>query len=344
VTRRHEDFISGQGIVFDSIPPELLDAGQGFIAMDRPRHTQLRRLLVSAFTPRQMARVADRIEANAHRAVDDIAELGHIDAVAELAALNPMHNICDMMDVPEQHRREVAHEAQFAGGWRDQDLLQGAEPAARLFQSAVRLREVATELIGRRRPPPAPADDLLTALVHADVDGARLTDDEIVSFFGLLMVAGNDTTRQSISHGILALTDHPEQKAWLLADLPRRTPTAVEEIVRWTSPIMTFRRTAARDCELAGQQIAAGDKAIMFYASANWDTTDFHHPEVLDFSRSPNPPVSFGGGGVHHCLGNQLARRQLAAVFTQLLTRLPDIAVVGQPARSTGNFCTASTP
>jgi len=158
------------------------------------------------------------------------------------------------------------------------------------------------------------------------------------------MVAGNDTTRQSISHGILALTDHPEQKAWLLADLPRRTPTAVEEIVRWTSPIMTFRRTAARDCELAGPQIAAGDKAIMFYASANWDTTDFHHPEVLDFSRSPNPPVSFGGGGVHHCLGNQLARRQLAAVFTQLLTRLPDIAVVGQPLRSTGNFCTASTP
>jgi len=335
VTRRHEDFISGQGIVFDSIPQELLDAGQGFIAMDRPRHTQLRRLLVSAFTPRQMARVVDRIEANARRVVDDIAELGHIDAVAELAALIPMHNICDMMDVPEQHRREVAHEAQFAGGWRDQDLLQGAEPAARLFQSPVRLREVATELIGRRRPP---ADDLLTALVHADVDGARLTDDEIVSFVGLLMVAGNDTTRQSISHGILALTDHPEQKAWLLADPPGRMATAVEEIVRWASPIMTFRRTAARDCELAGQQIAAGDKVIMFYASANGDTTMFHHPGVLDLSRSPNPHVSFGGGGIHHCLGNQLARRQLAAVFTQLLTRLPDIAVVGEPVRSTGNF------
>jgi len=239
--------------------------------MDRPRHTQIRRLLVSAFTPRQMARVADRIEANARRAGDDIAELGHIDAVAELAARIPMHNICDMMGVPEQHRREVAHEAQFAGGWRDQDLLQGAEPSARLFQSAVRLRQVATELIEARRR--HAADDLLTALAHADVDGASLTDDEIASFFGPLMVAGNDTTRQSITHGILALTDHPEQKAWLLADLPRRTPTAVEEIVRWASPIMTFRRTAARDCELAGQQIAAGDKAIMFYASANWDTT-----------------------------------------------------------------------
>jgi len=342
VTRRHEDFISGQGIMFDLIPQELLDAGQGFIAMDRPRHTQVRRLLVSAFTPRQMARVAARIEANARRVVDDIAELGDVDVVAELAALVPMHNICDMMGVPEQYRREVAHEAQFAGGWRDQDLLQGAEPAARLFQSAVRLREVATELIEARRR--QPADDLLTALVQADVDGARLTDDEIVSFFGLLMVAGNDTTRQSISHGILALTDHPEQKAWLLADPPGRMATAVEEIVRWASPIMTFRRTAARDCELAGQQIAAGDKVIMFYASANGDTTVFHHPGVLDLSRSPNPHVSFGGGGVHHCLGNQLARRQLAAVFTQLLTRLPDIAVVGEPVRSTENFFTASTP
>ncbi len=335
-TRRHEDFVSGEGIVFESMPQELLDAGQGFIAMDPPRHTKVRRLLSAAFTPKQMARTADRIEANARRIVDDIAGKGEIDVVAEISALVPMHNICDMVGIPEQHRRTVAHESQYAGGWRDEDLMQGADPLARLMESTLTMRSVAEELIAARRD--QPQDDLLTALVQSEVDGQRLTDAEITSFFGLLMVAGNDTTRQSTSHGLKALTDFPEQRAWLLEDLDARLPGAVEEIVRWATPIMTFRRTAARDCELAGQRITAGDKVIMFYASANWDSTVFEHPQRFDLSRSPNPHVSFGGGGIHHCLGNQLARRQLAAIFREVLTRLPDFAVVGEPRYSTGNF------
>lgn len=336
VTKRHDDFVSGEGIVFESMPQELLDAAQGFIAMDPPRHTQVRRLLSAAFTPRQMARTADRIEANARRIVDDIAGRGEVDFVREVAALVPMHNICDMVGIPEEHRRTVAHEAQFAGGWRDDDLMQGAEPTSRLLESSSRLRAVATELIAERRR--QPQDDLLTALVQAEVDGEQLRDDEIVSFFGLLMVAGNDTTRQSTSHGMKALTDVPEQRAWLVEDLDARMAGAVEEIVRWASPIMTFRRTAARDCELGRQQVTAGDKVILFYAAANWDETVFDAPERLDLGRSPNPHVSFGGGGIHHCLGNQLARRQLAAIFRELLTRLPDIRVVGEPVRSTSNF------
>ena len=336
VTRRHEDFVSGQGIVFESMPQELLDAGQGFIAMDPPRHTKVRRLLSSAFTPRQMARIGDRIEANARRIVDDIAGKGEVDVVAEISALLPMHNICDMVGIPDRHRRTVAHEAQFAGGWRDDDLMQGAEPLGRLMQATHTMREVATELIAERRA--EPQDDLLTALVQAEVDGERLTDDEIVSFFGLLMIAGNDTTRQSTSHGLQALSDHPEQREWLRADLDGRMAGAVEEIVRWATPIMTFRRTAARDCELGGRSITEGDKVIMFYASANWDTDVFTAPERFDLSRSPNPHVSFGGGGIHHCLGNQLARRQLAALFREVLTRLPDFEVVGEPVYSTGNF------
>jgi cytochrome P450 len=336
VTKRHEDFISGQGIVFESMPQELLDAGQGFIAMDPPRHTKVRRLLSSAFTPKQMARVSDRIEANARRIVDDIAGKGEIDFVDEVSALVPMHNICDMVGIPEEHRRTIAHEAQFAGGWRDEDLMQGAEPLTRLLESTHTVRTIAQELITARRA--EPQDDLLTALVQAEVDGERLTDDEIVSFFGLLMIAGNDTTRQSTSHGMKALTDFPDQRAWLVEDLDGRMASAVEEIVRWASPIMTFRRTASRDTELGGTQITEGDKVIMFYASANWDETVFEHPERLDLSRSPNPHVSFGGGGIHHCLGNQLARRQLAAIFRELLTRLPDIEVVGDPVLSNGNF------
>jgi cytochrome P450 len=247
-----------------------------------------------------------------------------------------MHNICDMVGIPDEYRRTVAYEAQFAGGWRDEDLMQGAEPMTRLLESVGTIRAIAGELIEERRR--EPQDDLLTALVQAEVDGERLTDDEIISFFGLLMIAGNDTTRQSTSHGMKALTDFPDQRAWLLEDLDGRMPGAVEEIVRWATPIMTFRRTAARDCELGGQLITAGDKVVMFYASANWDTEVFDHPERFDLSRSPNKHVSFGGGGIHHCLGNQLARRQLAAIFRELLTRLPDIQVVGEPVLGTGNF------
>ena len=337
VTKRHDDFLSGEGIVFESMPQELLDSAQGFIAMDPPRHTKVRRLLSSAFTPKQMARIGDRIEANARRIVDDIAGKGEVDFVSEVSALVPMHNICDMVGISdEDQRRTLAYEVQFAGGWRDEDLMQGRDPLTRLLESSGIVRAIATELIAARRA--EPQNDLLTALVQAEVDGERLTDDEIVSFFGLLMVAGNDTTRQSTSHGMKALTDFPDQRAWLVEDLDARLPGAVEEIVRWATPIMTFRRTAARDCELGGQTITQGDKVILFYASANWDPSVFDHPERFDLSRSPNPHVSFGGGGIHHCLGNQLARRQLAAVFRELLTRLPDIAVTGDPVYSTGNF------
>ncbi len=336
VTQRHDDFVSGEGIVFESMPQELLDAGQGFIAMDPPRHTKVRRLLSSAFTPKQMARTDERITANARRIVDDIAGKGEIDFVAEVSALLPMHNICDMVGIPDEHRRTVAHESQYAGGWRDEDLMQGADPLTRLMESTGTMQAIAGELIAARRA--QPQDDLLTALVQAEVDGARLTDEEITSFFGLLMVAGNDTTRQSTSHGMKALTDFPDQRAWLMEDPDARMAGAIEEIVRWATPIMTFRRTAARDCELGGQQVTAGDKVIMFYASANWDTDVFDAPERFDLSRSPNPHVSFGGGGIHHCLGNQLARRQLAALFRQLLTRLPDARVVDEPVYGTGNF------
>jgi cytochrome P450 len=336
VTRRHEDFLSGQGIVFESMPQEILDAGQGFIAMDPPRHTKVRRLLTAAFTPKQMARIEDRIVANARRIVDDIADKGEIDFVDEVAALVPMHNICDMVGIPARHRRVIAHESQFAGGWRDENVLQGAEPLTRLMQATGTLRQIAEELIAERRQ--HPQDDLMTSLVEAEVDGERLTDDDIISFFGLLMIAGNDTTRQSTSHGMKALTDFPDERAWLMEDLQGRMAPAVEEVIRWASPIMTFRRTAARDCELADQHITEGDKVIMFYASANWDTEVFEHPERFDLSRSPNKHLSFGGGGIHHCLGNQLARRQLAAIFRELLTRLPDMRVVGEPVYGTGNF------
>ena len=290
VTRRHDDFLSGEGIVFDSVPKELLDAAQGFIAMDPPDHTKIRRLLVSAFTPKQMARIESRIEANAQRIVDDIAAKGQVDFVREVAMLVPMHNIFDMMDVPEHHRLTLAETSELIATYRD---LPGGDPdetIAVLFESLTRFQVIAGEIIADRRA--HPGDDLVSALVQAEIDGERLSDADISSFFALLMVAGNDTTRQSTAHGLQALTDFPEQRAWLMEDLEGRLPGAVEELVRWATPIMTFRRTAARDCELAGQQITAGDKVIMFYASANWDTEIFDHPERLDLGRTPNKHVS----------------------------------------------------
>jgi cytochrome P450 len=153
----------------------------------------------------------------------------------------------------------------------------------------------------------------------------------------LLTVAGNDTTRQSLAHGLRGLTTNPEQRAWLTEDLEGRMQTSVEELVRWATPIMTFRRTAARDCELDGVQIAEGDKLVMFYSSANRDETAIERAHELDLSRHPNPHISFGGGGIHHCLGNQLARFQIRALFIELLTRCPDI-VAGEPELSPGNF------
>jgi cytochrome P450 len=247
-----------------------------------------------------------------------------------------MHNIFDMMGVPAEHRGKLAHMSQFAGGWNDPELLAGRQPLEAMFESMVYQRELSAELIAERRA--HPTADLMSALVQAEVDGEKLTDDDLMSFFALLNVAGNDTTRQSASHTMLALSAHPEQKRYLLEDLDGRLPVAVEEMVRWATPIMTFRRTAARDTELDGVRITAGDKIILFYASANWDTEVFDHPERLDLARHPNPHISFGGGGIHHCLGNQLARQQLKALWREVLTRLPDIEVCGDPVFTRGNF------
>jgi cytochrome P450 len=195
--------------------------------------------------------------------------------------------------------------------------------------------ELAVRLAVERRK--NPGNDLISSLAQAEFDGEHLTDHEIGAFFVLSTVAGNDTTRQSTSHGLKALTDFPEQRAWLLEDLEGRMPTAVEELVRWATPIATFRRTAARDLEFGGREITKGDKVVMFYSSANRDATRFDRPNELDLSRKPNPHITFGGGGIHHCLGNQLARTQLKAMFTELLTQAPGITS-GEPVLTPSSF------
>jgi cytochrome P450 len=342
VTRRPEDFRSAPSILMENLPVQVIDAAQSIIAMDPPRHTALRRLLASAFTPKQMRRIEDQINANATRVVDNLIQKakesadGTVDFVAECASLLPMHNINDMMGIPDGQRQEAAEWMMKATSWGDPEYAETKdETIEMLFDAVVYMHDLAEELIENRRANPGP--DLFSSLVLAEVDGERLTNHEIGSFFVLLTIAGNDTTRQSLAHGLKALTTFPEQRAWLREDMPNRMGTAVEEIVRWATPIATFRRTASRDCELDGVQITKGDKVVLFYSSANRDELAIERPHELDLSRHPNPHVGFGGGGIHHCLGNQLARFQIRALFTELLTRCPDI-VAGEPEMTPSNF------
>jgi cytochrome P450 len=218
--------------------------------------------------------------------------------------------------------------------WNDPDVLQGRDGLTLLMETLVGLYAEAAVLAEKRRA--EPADDILTGLVTAEVDGERLTDEEIAAFFVLLSVAANDTTRQTISHGMRALCRFPDQRALLASDLDRYLPDAVEEIVRWTTPVMTFRRTATRDAVLNGMPINEGDKVVMFYISANRDEAVFEDPWRFDITREPQH-VGFGGGGPHFCLGASLARSMLRSMFRELVTRAPTLQL-GEPKFLVGNF------
>ena len=336
MSRDNETFLSGKGVIFENVPEELLEASQSFLAMDPPRHTFLRKLVSSAFTPRQIRRIEESIQANAKTIVEELKDAGSgTDFVERCAKELPIRTLSDMVGIPAEERQKVAHAADAMVSWADPVYLNGRQPLEVLFEAQMYIHQVAFGLAAERRA--TPGDDLLSALVNAEVDGDRLSDADIAAFFVLLAVAGNDTTRQTTSHALKALTDYPDQRAWLLEDFDNRIGGAVEEFIRWATPVMTFRRTAAKDVDIAGQTVSAGEKVVMFYSSGNFDTAVFEHPERLDLSRSPNPHVGFGGGGVHFCLGANLARAQLRAIFGELLHQLPDIAA-GDPAYLAGNF------
>lgn len=336
VSRNNEAFLSGRGVMFENIPVELLEASQSFLAMDPPRHTKLRKLVSAAFTPRQVRRIEDSIRANAKTIVEELRAAGSGCDFVDLCAKElPIRTLSDMVGIPASEREQMAHATDAMVSWADPAYLDGRHPMEVLLASQSYVHQVAGALAAERRE--RPGDDLISGLVNAEVDGDRLTDAEVAAFFVLLSVAANDTTRQTTSHAMKALTDFGDQRDWLLEDFEARIGTAVEEFIRWASPVMTFRRTAAIDFELSGQQITAGEKVVMFYPSGNWDTDAFDHPERLDLSRSPNPHVSFGGGGVHFCLGAHVARAQLRAIFGELLRQLPDIQA-GDPTYVAGNF------
>jgi cytochrome P450 len=328
VSRDPETFCSGQGTQLGDAPPELLEATLSFLAMDAPRHTKLRGLVSAAFTPRQVARIEDGIREHARAIVDEAAPTGGGDFVQLIAKRLPLITISSMIGVPEADRERVVEAADVLVTVSDPEVTGGKAPMEVLGAAVWTLTLFAKELAAHRER--KPGDDLMTALVQAEVDGERLTHDEIAAFFVLLSVAGNDTTRHTTSHALRALTLNPAQREALAADLDGLMPTAVEEFVRWATPVLTFRRTATRDTELAGQAIGAGEKVVLFYHSGNRDETAFDDPWKFDVARAPNHHLGFGGGGPHYCLGASLARTQLRSVFGELLRTLPDIEA-GEP-------------
>jgi cytochrome P450 len=323
ISRDPQKFCSGEGTQFADAPPEMLEASQSFLAMDAPRHTKLRGLVSSAFTPRQVARIEDSIRVNARRIVEAAAPAGGGDFVELIAKQLPLVTISDMIGVPQADRERVVTAADVLVSVADPEVFGDRSPLEVLGEALWTLTEFATELAVHRER--NPGDDLMSALVQAEVDGERLTHAEIAAFFVLLSVAGNDTTRHTTSHAMRALTLNPHQRALLMEDLDTRLPTAVEEFVRWASPVLTFRRTTTREVELHGERLPAGERVVLFYHSGNRDEQAFADPWRFDVTREPNRHLGFGGGGPHYCLGASLARTQLHSIFGELLRVVPDI-------------------
>jgi len=261
--------------------------------------------------------------------IDEFCEDGEVDLVPVLSQPFPLLIICDMMGIPRSEFRTVLDATNVILGAGDPDFFGGKDPMTAMFDAGMALTNLMNELAEERRK--NPTNDLTSALVHNDVGEEMLAPADIAPFFILLAVAGNDTTRNAISHGMNLLTQNPDQRAVWQADLDGVTGTAVEEIVRVASPVTFMRRTVTRDLTLSGQDFTEGDRMVLFYGAANRDPRVFDDPERFDVRRDPNNHVGFGGPGPHFCLGAHLARREVAVAFRQLLTRLPDIEVVGDP-------------
>ncbi len=335
-SRHPEIYSSYPNIGMSDIPAEVAEFFGSMIALDDPRHQRLRGIVSRAFTPKVVARIEESVRTRARQLVDAmIADHpdGQADLVSALAGPLPLQIICDMIGIPEEDHQMVFHWTNVILGASDPDI---AADAAEFAQSAMDFGAYSTAIAEQRRV--HPRDDLTTSLVEAEMDGHRLTSADLASFFMLLAIAGNETTRNAISHGVLALTRYPEQRQRWWADFEALSATAVEEIVRWASPVVYMRRTLTQDTVLNGTAMAKGDKVTLWYNSANRDESKFDNPWAFDLARNPNPHQGFGGGGAHFCLGANLARREIKVVFDELRRRLPDLEVTDEPSRLASAF------
>ena len=303
------------------------------LMMDPPKHTKLRLLVNKGFTPRVVERLHQRIREISVDIVEQVAAQGHCDFVVDVAAELPLQVIAEMMGVPQADRHKVFEWSNRLIGSEDPEYAVSAEDA---MGAAVEMFNYANDLAADKRA--HPGDDIVSTLLNAEVEGERLTDLEFDMFFELLAVAGNETTRNLISHGMLALVEHPDERAKLLAD-PSLLPAAVDEMLRYASPVMYMRRTAQSDATLHGETIKEGDKVALWYIAADHDPDVFPDPHRFDISRAPaDDSVAFGGGGPHFCLGSHLARLEINVMFEELLKRVPQMELSGSVSRLRSNF------
>lgn len=321
--------ISRHAETFSSQPNPFIDVPEGdtdglLISLDPPEHTRMRMLVSKGFTPRRVRDLEAKIAHHVDRLIDDVADQGGCEMVSAMASELPLQVIAEMVGVPEADRHQVFH-------WTEESF--GFDPEVSPEQrreAATAMFVYADELCQERQR--NPQDDLMSGLIDAEVDGHKLTQMQIDLFFLLLQNAGSETTRNLITSGTIALLEHPDQLAWLTEDLSGRLPTAIEELLRWATPILQFTRGLTRDTVVGGQEMAAGDHVAMWYPSANRDERVFDRPFELDLARDPNEHIAFGSGGPHFCLGANLARLEGRIIFESLFTRMKGLRLDADPA------------
>ncbi len=331
VSRNPQLFCSGRGSNIGDLPQEMNEFFGSMINMDDPKHFRLRSIVSKGFTPKEVARVEEFVRVKATTIVDRLLATfpgKECDFVENVAAALPLEIICDMMGIPPEDYAKVFKWTNTILGVGDPEFVGSYED---LMGQALEMFMYAQALGEDRRA--NPTDDITSVMMAAEVDGEQLTPQEFGSFFILLVVAGNETTRNAISHGMKALTEHSDQRDKLYDNFDELSRTAMEEIVRWGTPVIHFRRTATADTEIAGQPIREGQKVVMWYSSGNRDERVFERPFDFDISRPLNPnQIGFGAGGPHFCLGANLARREMTMMFDEIRRRLPSLRITGEPA------------
>ena len=334
VNRGYERFSSAaQGTMpFELAEEEVAQQSLMMLNMDPPLHTRYRRLVNKGFTPRMVRDLEDSIHGSTDAIIDDVIEQGEADFVTQISAELPLQVIAELLGVPQEDRHRMFDWSNRMVGNEDPEYQAQQEMA---LHAAMELYAYAAELFGRKRIDPHA--DLMSVLTTVEVDGEQLSDLELELFFLLLTVAGNETTRNLMSGAMHAFFQHPAQ--WELLRQDRSLlPGAVEEMLRFVTPVMNFRRTAMIDLELSNTKIAPGDKIVFFHTSANRDEDVFTDPDAFDITRDPNPHIAFGGGGPHFCLGANLARMEIRVMFEHLLDRMPDIRQHGEVQRLQSPF------
>jgi cholest-4-en-3-one 26-monooxygenase len=315
----------------EGIPRESIDMQRVILLnMDPPQHTRMRGIVSRGFTPRAIGALRQVLAERAERIVRGALENGTGNFVTDVAAELPLQAISELIGVPQEDRDKIFSWSNQMVSYDDRDPRtpkdSGAEDEGQM--AAIEILGYSMTMADERRK--CPRDDIVTKLINAEIDGHGLSDDEFGYFVLMLAVAGNETTRNAISHGMLAFLDHPEQWELFKAERP---DTAADEIVRWASPITAFQRTAVKDTVLGGQEIKAGQRVGLFYRSANFDEEVFDHPERFDIRRDPNPHLGYGGYGTHYCLGANLAKLEIELIFNEIADAMPDIRKVGDPVR-----------